>query len=75
MAAASGKLPEWRITSKVVFRRGMNSRSIIEDVLARCFIDDLFNFMDLHNENFVNERIISIPAFDSLISNLRVAKP
>jgi hypothetical protein len=29
--------------------------------------------MDFHDENFVNDRIISIPAFDSLITILRVA--
>jgi hypothetical protein len=50
----------------------MNLRSIIEDVLARCFIDDLFRFMGFHNENFVNDRIISLPALRSLIAILKV---
>jgi hypothetical protein len=51
----------------------MNSRSIIKDVLGRCFIDDLFRFMDFHDENFVNNRIISLPALLGLIATLKVA--
>ena len=58
----------------MVFGEGMNSRSIIKDVLGRCFIDDLFNFMGFHNENFVNDRIIGIPAFDSPLQKLWVVK-
>jgi len=73
MAAASEKLPWFWALSKVVFCGGMSSRSITEDVLARCFIDDLFRFMGFHDENFVNDRIISLPAFRSLIATLKVA--
>jgi hypothetical protein len=44
----------------MALRGGMNSRSIIADVLARCFLGDLFHFMGFHDEDFVNERIIGI---------------